>query len=253
MFREASVSSGMNLVCSQADFHVVADNPIEEQVFQNAGHIFRTWLLPSFVATYWSHYQLEVQLHGWEDRISSLDIRELDQEKPRLKSIGEIYRKAIDLYNSFETFAISEEKNIRAVGAKLRTPAFSSEPASQPSRIAITTDIFREFVEDRSYLAEEKAGLMNVRRRTTSILSRCRLHSDLRHAEANDRLSLRVMLLTADVVVLTAILVGLQFMLFAGVSFSTLPLISQSAWITVVILAAGLAILIAVDSLLYQP
>lgn len=250
MFKEASVSSGMNLLCSQANFHAVGDNPIEEQAFQNAAHIFRTWLLPSFVAAYWSHYQLELHLRTWDDRISSLDLQELDRERPSLKSIREIYRKAIEFSNSFERFAISEERNLRTVKTRLRTPAFNSEPARQtPPKI----DMFREFVEDRSYLAEEKAGLTNIRRRTNSILSRCRQHSNLRHAEASDTLSFRVMLYTAEVVVLTAILVGLQIYIFTGQKFSALPSVAQYAWLIVAILAVGLAVYIAVHSVRYRP
>ncbi|MGD0550564.1 MAG: hypothetical protein ABSA81_08490 [Candidatus Bathyarchaeia archaeon] len=251
MFKEASVSSGVNFVCSKVGFRSVSDNPIEEQIFENASHIFRTWLLLKFVATYWSHYQLELPLPEWQTRCKNLeeDLRKvLGASKITLKSLRNNYSEAFRLLNSFEQYALEEERNVRTMLAESSRgiPTIDSEPAN---RTGIKLDVLRNFIEDRGYLDEEKAHLNNVRRIISSVTYRCRQFTDFKVAESNERLTAGIRSLTWLLVLLTTVLGGFQIYAYLVPSGKLTPF-STYAWMIISALLVAFAVVIGMRSLI---
>jgi hypothetical protein len=53
MFKKASIFSGMNFVCSRADYKSVTD----DEILGNISWIFEMSFISIFIATYWSHHQ----------------------------------------------------------------------------------------------------------------------------------------------------------------------------------------------------
>jgi hypothetical protein len=251
MFKEASVSSGMNFLCSKVGFRSVTDNPIEEQIFGNASHIFQTWLLPKFVATYWSHYQLELPLPKWQTGCKNReeDLRRiLDASKITLKSLRNNYSDTFGLLNSFEQYALEEERNVRTMLAESssRLPTIDSQPAN---RTGIKLDVLREFIQDKGFLDEEKAQLRNIRRGIHSVTNRCRQFTDSKVAESNERLTAGIKSLTLLLVALTTLLGGFQIYAYLVPSGKLTPF-STYAWMLASVLLVAFAVLIGVRSLI---
>ncbi len=251
LLKEASVSSGMNFICSKAGYRSVTSDPIEKQSLQNASFILERVLIYHFVATYWSQYQLELLLPEWERKSKALeeDLQTIvHSSRSSLGPLRSTYSGALQLLNSFETYALEEEKNVEKMLTEIsrKVPAIKSEPAN---RTGIKLDVIHAFVEGSRFLVEESARLSTIRRSIHSVTSRCRQYTDFKVTEANVYLTTRIKMLTEVLVVFTALLAGFQIYSYIIPSAKLTPF-STFAWIVASALAVFFAVVIGVRSLI---
>jgi len=116
MFKEASISCGMNFVCSRADYKSVTEET-ESEILDNIVFIEKR-LISHFAAMYWSHYQLEVILPTWEsksDKIEENVQKVASVHRATLKSAAGTCSETFQLLNSFEKCAQSHSPRLRIV------------------------------------------------------------------------------------------------------------------------------------------